>query len=57
MNALKTFVSKNHFRNVLMGKKKKKKTINVLTAFSIFHESDVKTLLKLFVNNCSKSIR
>ena len=55
MNALKTFVSKNHFRNVLMGKKKK--TINVLTAFSIFHESDVKTLLKLFVNNCSKSIR
>ena len=24
MNALKTFVSKNHFRNVLMGKKKKK---------------------------------
>ena len=56
MNALKTFVSKNHFRNVLM-EKKKKKTINVLTVFSIFHESDVKTLLKLFVNNCSKSIR
>ena len=56
MNALKTFVSKNHFRNVLMGKKKKK-TINILTAFFIFHESDIKTLLKLFVNNCSKSIR
>ena len=30
--------------------KKEKKTINVLTAFFIFHKSDVKTFLKWILN-------
>ena len=34
----------------------KKKTINILTVFFIFHKSDVKTFLKWIVNHCSKSI-
>ena len=39
-----------------MGKeKKKKKTINVLTIFFIFHKSDVKIFLKWIINECPKS--
>ena len=33
---------------------RKKKTTNVLTAFFIFHKSDVKTFLKWIVNQCPK---
>ena len=32
----------------------KKKFINVLTIFFIFHKSDVKTFLKQIVNQCPK---
>ena len=35
-------------------RKRKKKTINVLTIFLIFHKSDIKTFLKWIVNKCSK---
>ena len=35
----------------------KKKTINVLTIFFIFHKSGVKTLLKQIVNQCPKGTR
>ena len=34
--------------------RKKKKTINVLTAFFISHKSDVKNFLKWIVNECPK---
>ena len=34
-----------YFKKVFM-RKEKKKVINVLTAFFIFHKSDVKTFLK-----------
>ena len=37
--------------------KRKKKTINVLTVFFIFHKSDVKTFLKWIVNKCPKGTR
>ena len=37
--------------------KRKKKTINVLTVFFIFHKSDVKTFLKWILNQCSKGTR
>ena len=32
-----------------------KKKINILTIFSIFHKSNIKTFLKQFINNCPKS--
>ena len=35
----------------------RKKKINVLTAFSIFRKSDVKTFIKLIVNHYLKSTR
>ena len=38
-----------HLKKIFMGKEKKK-TINVLTAFFISHKSNVKTFLKLIVN-------
>ena len=31
---------------------RKKKTFNILTAFSIFHKNDVKTFLKWILNQC-----
>ena len=34
--------------------KGKKKSINVLTVFFIFHKSDIKTFLKWIVNKCPK---
>ena len=37
--------------------KEKKKVINVLTAFFIFHKIGVKTFLKWIVNYCSKVTR
>ena len=41
-----------HIKKVFIGKDKK--TINVLTAFFIFHKSSVKTFLKLIVSHYSK---
>ena len=35
--------------------KRKKKAINILIAFFIFHKSDVKNFLKWIINQCSKS--
>ena len=35
----------------------KKKTINVLTIFFIFHKSDIKTFLKQIINQCPKGTR
>ena len=37
--------------------KRKKKSINVLTVFFIFHKSDIKTFLKWIVNKCPKGTR
>ena len=37
--------------------REKKKTINILTAFFIFHKSGVKNFLKWIVNQCPKSTR
>ena len=34
--------------------KKIKKAINVLINFYIFHKNNIKTFLKLFINNCLK---
>ena len=34
--------------------KKKKKTINTLTAFFIFHKNDIKTFLKWIINEYPK---
>ena len=36
---------------------KEKKTINVLTAFFIFHKSDVKTFFNWIFNQCPKGTR
>ena len=36
---------------------KKKKTINVLTSFFIFHKSDVKTFFNWTLNQCPKGTR
>ena len=55
MSALRTFVKnivKENFQE-----KRKKKTINVLIVFFIFHKSNVKTFLELIVNQCPKDIR
>ena len=35
--------------------KRKKKAINILIVFFIFHKSDVKNFLKWIINQCSKS--
>ena len=45
-----------HFRNIFMGKEKRKKTVNVLIALSISYKSCLKTFLKWFINNCLASI-
>ena len=42
-NALRTLIS-NPFKEIFYGKRKKK--INVLIAFSIFHKSGIKTFPK-----------
>ena len=45
-----------HFKKVLIGKEKKK-VINVLTAFFIFHKNDVKIFLKWIFKECPKGTR
>ena len=52
-NDLRTLVN-NPFKEKFY-EKRKKKTINILTAFFIFHKSCVKTFLKWIVNQCPKS--
>ena len=54
MDALRVMVN-NPFKESFDGKrKKKKKAINILTTFFIFHKSDVKIFLKLIINHCPK---
>ena len=48
MDALRVIVN-NLFKEIFYGKKK---VINILTVFSIFHKSDVKTFLKLIITYC-----
>ena len=55
MNVLRAKIN-NSFKESFYGKRKKK-LINVLTAFSIFHKSGVKIFLKRIVNHCSKGSR
>ena len=52
---LRAFVIVYSFSKVFIGKEKK--IINVLTAYSNFHQSDIKTFLKWFINNCPKGTR
>ena len=47
----KNLVKENFYR------KRKKKTINILTAFFIFHKSDVKTFFNWILNQCPKGTR
>ena len=49
MSAIRALV-KNSNKENFYGKRKK--IINVLTTFFIFHKSDVKTFLKWMVNEC-----
>ena len=49
-NALRILVN-NPFKENFYGKKK---VINILTTFFIFHKNDVKTFLKWIVNQYSK---
>ena len=57
MDALRVTVN-NPFKESFYGKrKKKKKAINVLTGFSIFYKSDVKTFLKWITSHCLKGTR
>ena len=53
ISALRTFV-KNPIKESFYGKRKK---INVLTHFFIYHKSDVKTFLKWIVNKFPKGSR
>ena len=55
MSALKTLV-KNPVKKSFYGKRKKK-TINILTVFFIFHKSDIKIFLKWTVNEYPKGTR
>ena len=54
MDALRVMVN-NSFKESFYGQEKK--TINVLTVFSISHKSGVKTFLKWIVNHCLKGTR
>ena len=45
MDAIRPMIN-NSFKKSFYGEKKKKETIDVLTTFSIFHKSGVKTFLK-----------
>ena len=49
---LKSIDLGNIFRNFY---EKRSKQLIVLTAFHISHESNIKTFIKLFINNCFKS--
>ena len=55
-NALRAMVN-DPYKESFYRKRKKNKTINVLTAFFIFHKSNVKTFLKWIVNYFSKGTR
>ena len=44
-----------HLKKVFI--RKEKKVINVLTVFSIFHKSGVKTFIKWIINHCPKGTR
>ena len=49
---------KNPIKESFYGKtKKKKKAINILTAFFISHKSDVKTFFNWILNQCPKGTR
>ena len=48
MSVLRTLIN-NPFKESFYGKWKKKKIINILTAFFIFHKSGIKTFLKSLV--------
>ena len=52
-NALRILVN-NPFKENFYGKKK---VINILTTFFIFHKNDVKTFLKWILNECPKGTR
>ena len=52
-DTLKVMVN-NLFKEKFYEKKKKKKAINVLTAFFISHKNNIKIFLKLIVNHCFK---
>ena len=54
MSAIRALV-KNSNKENFYGKRKK--IINVLTTFFIFHKSDVKNFLKWIVNECPKGTR
>ena len=54
-DALRTRIN-NPFKEIFYGKRKKKK-VNVLTVFSIFNKSGVKTFLKWIVNHSPKGTR
>ena len=53
-DALRTRIN-NSFKEIFYGKRKKK--VNVLTVFSIFNKSGVKTFLKWIVNHSPKGTR
>ena len=50
VNECRTTLVKNLIKESFYGKRKK--AINVLTAFFISHKSDVKTFLKWILNQC-----
>ena len=54
INECRTVLIKNLIKESFYRKKKK---INVLTAFFISHKSDVKTFIKLIGNKCPKGTR
>ena len=55
-NAFRALIN-NPFKESFYGKRKKKKEIDVLTAFFISHKSCVKIFLKWIVNQYSKGTR
>ena len=50
MNALKLLVNNPFKKKKVFIGKEKKITINILTTFFIFHKNNVKTFLKLIIN-------
>ena len=55
VNECRTVLVKNLIKESFYGKRKKK-TINVLTAFFISHKSDVKTFLKWILKQCHTTL-
>ena len=55
-NTLRALIN-NPLKKVFMGNEKKKKVINILTTFFIFHKSGIKTFLKCIINECPKGTR